>query len=157
MEDPTMDVEDIETVGPWTAHIETMDKALAASDAGESIRAWRWAYSAALSDPSWLGLFTVGRAALRLRALPSLTRETIARARETCWIALFRARQQRSLNGALSAAAVFDILGDREAFEQSMRVVEALANRTGEADGPDRVRLFIERLADQTRVAEQAP
>ena len=152
-----MPVGKIEALGPWTAHIEAMDQTLAERDPGASVSAWRRAYSSALSNPGWLGLLTVARAALRLRALPSLTREAVARARETCWIALFRARQQRSLDGALSAAAVFDILGDRAAFEQSMRVVEALANRTGDADGADRVRLFIERLADQTRVAEQAP
>ena len=89
-----MDVENIETLGPWTAHIETMDKALAANDAGESIRAWRRAYSAALSHPSWLGLFTVATASLRVGTLPSLARSAAALARETYWIAFFRARQQ---------------------------------------------------------------
>jgi len=150
-------VSDVEMRGPWTAHIEAMDQTLADRDPGAAARAWRTAYSSALCNPGWLGLLTVARAALRLSAIPGLTQEAIARAGETCWIALFRARQQRSLNGALSAAAVFDVLGDRAAFEQSMRVVEALANRTGDADGADRARLFIERLADKTRVAEQAP
>ena len=150
-------VSEIERRGPWTAHIEAMDQSLAERDPGASVSAWRLGYSSALSDPGWLGLLTVARAAIRLGALPSLMREAVARARETCWIAFFRARQQRSLDGALSAAAVFDILGDRAAFEQSMRVVEVLAIRTGDAAGADRVRVFIERLADPTRVAEQAP
>ena len=148
---------DIETLGPWTAYIQTMDQTLAERDPDASVRAWRQAYSAALSDPGWLGLLTVATASLRLRAFPGLTREAVARARETYWIAFFRARQQRSLDGVLSAAAAFDSLGDCAAFERSMRVAEVLATRVGEAAAMDRVRLFIERLADQTRVAKQEP
>jgi hypothetical protein len=119
-------VGDIETVGPWTAHIQTMDRALADGDPHASVGAWRQAYSAALSDPGWRGLLEVATAALRLRVFPGLTGEAVTRARETCWIALFRARQQRSRDGVLSAAATFESLGDFTAFERSMRVAEAL-------------------------------
>src|SRR6185295_17700180 len=80
-------VSDVEMRGPWTAHIEAMDQTLAERDPAAAASAWRRAYSFALSDPGWLGLLTVARAALRLCALPSLTQETVARARETCWIA----------------------------------------------------------------------
>ena len=61
-----MPVGKIEAFGPWTAHIQAMDEALAANDTGESIRAWRLAYSAALSHPGWLGLFTVATASIRV-------------------------------------------------------------------------------------------
>jgi len=67
-----MPVGKIEAFGPWTAHIEAMDEALAANDTDDSIRAWRLAYSAALSHPGWLGLFTVATASLRLGTSPSL-------------------------------------------------------------------------------------
>ena len=85
---------DIETLGPWTAHIQTMDLSLAEGNPDASVRAWRLAYSAALSDRGWRGLLAVATASIRLRALPGLAGEAVARARETYWIAFFRARQQ---------------------------------------------------------------
>src|SRR5215467_6021911 len=56
----------VETLGPWTAHIQAMDQALQSNDPGESVRSWRQAYSSALSHPGWLGLLTVANASLRL-------------------------------------------------------------------------------------------
>jgi hypothetical protein len=150
-------VGDLETLGPWTAHIQTMDQTLAERDPRAAVGAWRQAYSAALSDPGWRGLLTVSTASLQLRAFPGFAGEAITRARETCWIAFFRARQQRSLDGVLSAAATFENLGDFAAYERSMRVAEMLATRTGEATAVDRLRLFMARLADPTRTAEQEP
>ena len=139
----------VEAFGPWTAHIQAMDQALLSGDPGESVRAWRQAYSAALSHPGWLGLLTVASASLRLAAFPGLARDAAARARETYWIAFFRARQQRSLNGVLHAAEAFGMLGDRSTVEQCMRVAEGLASRAGDSDELDRVRVIASRLADQ--------
>src|SRR6266446_8799712 len=146
----------IETLGPWTAHIQAMDQALVSDDPGESIRAWRQAYSSALSHPGWLGLLTVATASLRLGAFPGLARGAAARARETYWIAFFRARQQRSLNGVLHAAEAFGVLGDHSTVEQCMRVAEGLASRTGDAEELDRVRLIAARLADHAPQAERS-
>jgi hypothetical protein len=154
MEDSTMDVENIETLGPWTAHIETMDKALAANDAGESIRAWRRAYSAALSHPSWLGLFTVATASLRVGTLPSLARSAAALARETYWIAFFRARQQRSLTGVLRTAEAFAMLGDCDAAERCVHVAQALESSAGDAAEIDRVRVLAHRSDQRDAGAE---
>src|SRR5213594_1258034 len=67
----------VETLGPWTAHIQAMDQALQSNDPGESVRAWRQAYSSALSHPGWLGLLTVANASLR----PAASRELRAAAR----------------------------------------------------------------------------
>ena len=86
---------DIETLGPWTTHIQTMDLSLAEGNPDASVRAWRLAYSAALSDRGWRGLLAVATASIRLRALPGLAGEAVARARETYWIAFFRARHVR--------------------------------------------------------------
>ncbi len=146
----------IETLGPWTAHIQAMDQALLSGDPGESVRTWRQAYSAALSHPGWLGLLTVASASLRLAAFPGLARDAAARARETYWIAFFRARQQRSLNGVLHAAEAFGMLGDRSTVEQCMRVAEGLASRAGDSDELDRVREIASRLADQMPMEEQS-
>jgi hypothetical protein len=146
----------VETLGPWTAHIQAMDQALLSDDPGESVRAWRQAYSAALSHPGWLGLLTVASASLRLAAFSGLARDAAARARETYWIAFFRARQQRSLNGVLHAAEAFGMLGDRSTVEQCMRVAEGLASRAGDSDELDRVRVIASRLADQMPMEEQS-
>jgi len=146
----------IETLGPWTAHIEAMDQALESNDPGESIRAWRQAYSSALSHPGWLGLLTVANASLRLSAFPGLARDAAARARETYWIAFFRARQQRSLNGVLHAAEAFGLLGDYSTVEQCMRVAEGLATSTGDTEQLDRVRLIGARLSDHAPVEERS-
>src|SRR5262249_3193013 len=80
---------------------------------------------------------------------PGLARDAAARARETYWIAFFRARQQRSLNGVLHAAEAFAMLGDRSTVEQCMRVAEGLAARAGDAEELDRVRQIASRLAEQ--------
>ena len=145
----------IETLGPWTAHIQAMDQALMTNDPGESVRAWRQAYSSALSHPGWLGLLTVANASLRLGAFPGLARDAAARARETYWIAFFRARQQRSLNGVLHAAEAFGVLGDHSTVEQCVRVAEGLASRTGDAEELERVRQIAARLVDHAGAAER--
>ena len=74
----------IETLGPWTAHIQAVDQAVTENDPGEAVRAWRQAYSAALSHPGWLGLLTVAAASLRLDAFPGLARGATARASAMC-------------------------------------------------------------------------
>jgi hypothetical protein len=146
----------VETLGPWTAHIQAMDQAIQSDDATESVRAWRQAYSSALSHPGWLGLLTVANASLRLGVFPGLVRDAAARARETYWIAFFRARQQRSLNGVLHAAEAFGMLGDRTTVEQCMKVAEGLAARAGDAEELERVRVIAARLAEQSTLEERS-
>ena len=128
---------------------------LTVNDPGEAVREWRQAYSAALSHPGWLGLLTVADASLRLGAFPGLARAATARARETYWIAFFRARQQRSLNGVLHAAEAFGLLGDRSTVEQCIRVAEGLAVRANDAAEVDRVRLLVSQLADRSLAEER--
>jgi len=146
----------VETLGPWTAHLQAMDQAIQSDDATESVHAWRQAYSSALSHPGWLGLLTVANASLRLGVFPGLVRDAAARARETYWIAFFRARQQRSLNGVLHAAEAFGMLGDRTTVEQCMKVAEGLAARAGDAEELDPVPVIAARLAEQTPLEERS-
>jgi len=147
---------EIEALGPWTAHIQAMDQAVAEDAPGESVRAWRQAYSAALSHPGWLGLLAVAAASLRLGVFPGLARGAVARARETYWIAFFRARQQHSLTGVLHAAEAFSALGDRATVEQCLRVAEGLATRSGDVDDVDRVRLTASRLFERAPAEERS-
>src|SRR4029450_1806369 len=83
---------EIEALGPWTAHIQGMDHAVAEDPPGESVRAWRQAYSAALSHPGWLGLLAVAAASLRLGVFPGPARGAVARAGGTDWSPFFAGR-----------------------------------------------------------------
>src|SRR2546425_12712614 len=94
----------IETLGPWTAHIQALDQALTVNDPGEAVREWRQAYSPALSHPGWLGLLTVADASLRLGAFPGLAAAATARAPATPLLAFFRARRGRAPDACLHPA-----------------------------------------------------
>ena len=110
--------------GPWREYIRAMDLALAEANATAAVRAWRNAYAAALGTPGWRGL---AAASLRIGAIPGFANASEPLARETYWTALFRARQQGSLNGVLEAAEAFGTLGDRTMVAQCIRVAESLA------------------------------
>src|SRR5437660_3555800 len=99
-----------ESSGPWTEHIRAMDRALEQQNATAAGRSWRNAYAAALATPGWRGLVEVAAAALRIAAIPGFAKASEARAHETYWLALFRARQQGSLSGVLDAAEAFGAL-----------------------------------------------
>lgn len=139
----------IETLAPWTDHIRTMDQALAQTNATAAVRAWRSAYAAALGTPGWRGLVEVAAASLRIGTIPGFAKASEARARETYWTALFRARQQGSLNGVLDAAEAFGALGDRTMVKQCIQVAESLAALQGDAGGADRIRELAASLADR--------
>jgi hypothetical protein len=146
---------EIEPLGPWTGHLQAMNQALTDGDPSDSVRAWRQAYSAALSHPGWLGLLIVAASSLRLAAFAGLARSAAARARETYWIAFFRARQQRSLDGVLHAAEAFAQLGDRTTVEQCLCVARGLAARAGDSAEAERVRLSAVRLVERSMEAER--
>ena len=74
----------------------------------------------------------------------------MARARESYWIAFFRARQQSCLEGILSAADAFENLGDSAALERTIRAAEVLVTRTGEAGKIERLRRFIETVTGRS-------
>jgi hypothetical protein len=117
-----------------------MDQAVSEDAPGESVRAWRQAYSAALSHPAGSGLLAVAAASLRLGVFPGLAGAPSRGARETYGSRSSRA-QQHSLTGILHAAEAFSALGDRATVEQCLRVAEGLATRSGDVDDVDRVRL----------------
>lgn len=138
-----------EIPGPWTEYLHAMDQALADTNATAAVRAWRNAYAAALGTPGWRGLVEVAAASLRIGAIPGFGKASEARARETYWTALFRARQQGSLNGVLDAAEAFGALGDRAMVEQCIRVAESLTSLSGETDGAERIRVLAASLAER--------
>ena len=135
--------------GSWTQHLQRMDEALGEGNASAVVRAWRHAYAAALGSPGWVGLVEVAAASLRIGAIPGFARASEARARETYWTALFRARQQGSLNGVLDAAEAFGAIGDRSMVEQCIRIAESLAALNADSGTAERVRDLAARLAQR--------
>jgi hypothetical protein len=84
---------------------------------------------------------------LRLARASSGRRGFVPEARGLYLTALFRARQQRSVEGMLRAAEGFHQLEDREAAGQALRLAESLAGESGDARDLALVRGFAERLA----------
>jgi hypothetical protein len=142
--------------GPWREYIRAMDEALAEMNATAVVRAWRNAYAAALGTPGWRGLVEVASASLRIGAIPGFGKASEARARETYWTALFRARQQGSLNGVLEAAEAFGALGDHQMVEQCLRVADGLVALNADAAAADRIRTLAANVAERYLVAQRA-
>jgi hypothetical protein len=142
--------------GVWTPYLQEMDTALAAHDASAAVRAWRRAYAAALASPGWLGLVDVAAASLRIGRIPGFARASEARARETYWTALFRARQDGSLNGVLETAEAFGMIGDRSMVEQCIRIAESLAALTADGRAVETIRELASRLAERFLTTEPA-
>lgn len=124
---------------PWVVHIEVMDRAIETRNTTEAVRAWRAAYAAALEHPGWGGLVQVASASLRIGRIAGFAKASEARARETYWTALFRARRQGSLAGVLQTAEAFGVLGDHAMVEQCIRVAQGLAALGGDAATAARV------------------
>lgn len=132
--------------GPWTTHIEAMDRAVESGDTTAAVRAWRDGYGVALDHPDWAGLVHVAAASVRMGVLPGMRKACESRARETYCTALFRARKEGSLNGVLQTAEAFGSLGDRTMVEQCIKLAEGLAALGADADAASRVRVLTEDL-----------
>lgn len=132
---------------PWTVHIQAVDEALAKKNVSAAEQGWHAAYVSALRSLGWDGLVEVGDAALRIGEVANGRTASEAKARGTYWAALFRARQQGSLDGVLRTAEAFAALGDRAVAAQCLRLAEGLAARARDAYARARVRTIQERLA----------
>jgi hypothetical protein len=98
----------------WASLLTAFDDALARGDAGAALRTWTQAHSAALRSRHWEGLLAVGEARLRVERAADPEKAAVATAREAYLAALFRARQEGSLEGVIRAAEAFEALGDVE-------------------------------------------
>lgn len=118
-----------ETVAPaqdWRRPLAVASAALAAGDVGGATAPWREARRRALAAHAWEGLLEVGAAYRRLGDAGGFAHEATATARELFLAAMFRARNQRSLEGVLRAADAFAGLGDRDVVAVALRVAENL-------------------------------
>jgi hypothetical protein len=131
---------------PWTAHIRRMDDALAQTDISAAEQTWREAYGAALRSRRWDGLVAVGDASLRIAEVVGAREAPKAKARRLYLAALFRARDQGSLDGVLRSTEAFAALGDHEVAVQGVRIAEDLAARGRDAQAQARVRVLGKRV-----------
>jgi hypothetical protein len=131
----------------WRVHLAAMDEALDRQDLSAAERAWREAHLAAQGSWHWSGLIEVADGCLRLARASSTGCRLVPEARSLYLTALFRARQQRSVEGLLRAAEGFNRLEDHEATSQALRLAEDLAPANGDARDRALVRGFSERLA----------
>jgi hypothetical protein len=137
------------TSGPaplWMIHIGHVENALAKRDVGDAERHWHDAYGGALGSRHWEGMIEVGDAARRIGKISGSRATAEARARWAYLAALFRARQEKSLDGVLRTAEAFSSLGDREVVTQCLRTAERLASQARDPHANERVRALAERL-----------
>ncbi len=79
----------------------------------------------------------MGDAYLRIAGTAEGRKTAEAKARRIYLAALFRARQQRSVQGMLRTAEAFAALGDREVTEQCLILAERLAEEARDAEARD--------------------
>src|SRR2546422_1284226 len=106
---------------------------------------WRDAYAAARRGRHWEGLVAVGDVYRRLGGLGGFKKAAEVKARTIYLGALFRARQEASLDGVLRAAEAFAELGDAPVVEQCLKLARPLAAETRDARADRRLRVFAER------------
>lgn len=131
----------------WKLHLHKVDAALARNDLADALMLWREAYAAALKTRHWEGMVATGDAYRRLGERAGFRKASETKAREAYLAALFRARNEGSLEGVLRAADRFAELGDREVVEQCIRVAQSVAARTRDPRAEERLRAFTERWA----------
>lgn len=104
------------------------------------------AYRLAFGSRRWEPMLAVGDAYRTLggdaAGLPA-----VARAREAYLTALFRARQEGSVDAVLRVASAFETLGDHAVVQQAVVMAKRLATLSGDAADRAAVQRFSERLA----------
>jgi hypothetical protein len=128
------------------AALAAMDEALAREDLPGAVQAWRRARELALRSRGWRGPAEAADAELRLAVAIDRVRESKPTARELFLVALFRARAEGAVEGALHAAEGFARLGDRDATVLALRLAEKVAARHDDGQDRARVRLAEERM-----------
>ncbi len=139
----------------WKAQLASLDRALGANDVGQAMRAWRDAYGAALGSRRWESMFAVGQAALRIGGAAGTLKGHDERARQCYLMALFRARQQKSVDGVLLVAEAFADLGDVEVASRAIHIAGALTRR--QSDDGQRAASLRDRLRSPSAAPRDAP
>jgi hypothetical protein len=139
------------------AALAAMDEALARYDVPAAVQAWRQARDLGLRSRGWRGPAEAADAELRLAAVIERVDEAKRNARELWLVALFRARAEGAVDGALDAAEGFARLGDRDASVLALRIADKIAARNGAEGDRAHVRLVAERLARPAAAPASTP
>jgi len=139
---------------PWWPASEQVDAALARKEYSAALRAANEAYALALGSERWEGMVVAGDLYRRIGQATGLRVSFEARAREAYQKALFRARQQASIDGVLRAVEGFAALGDDKMVALGLRAADRLAIGSPEAQAD--VRTFRTRLGELRPAAGEA-
>jgi hypothetical protein len=137
----------------WVAAIRALDDALARGDVAAALAAREWAYRLAVASPGWEGLAAVGAASIRLGEASGLRPAMQRPARRAYLLALGRAQQQGSLEGALDATLALLALDERDLARRGLGIAERLAAQSRDAGAIERARALREQLAASARPA----
>jgi hypothetical protein len=110
-----------------SAQLAAVDVALAQHNGPAATGALQSAYQAALGGRRWQGMIAYGDAAQRVAKLTGAHQVGLEQARRAYLLALYRARTERSVEGALAATQSFMWLGDREVAQGCLSVARRLA------------------------------
>ena len=119
--------------------ITAIGEAVQRGDLAAARAAWHDAYRSLRRTRDWQSMAALGDTALGIAGASGARQQWEADARQAYLGALFRARAEASLDGALRATDAFATLGDRDVAEEGLRIAESIALRTGTAEARDRV------------------
>jgi len=134
-------------------HVELLNQALAGNHIGLAAFTWQDAYALLLASRQWESALLVGDAALAIGDASGSRIGWTSRARDCYSLALFRARRQASLDGALEATRRLSILGDDEATARGIAVAWALAK---DAESRGRVQEVVAHTGEPAFARAQA-
>ena len=122
----------------WELRLTSVDRAIQKNDIRLAHRLWSDAHGVALQSDRWEPMLAAGQAALHIGRAAGTTGRVEAEVRRCYLTALFRARDQHSIEGVLFVAEAFARLGDLEAARGAVRVADTLARLPREAGRPPR-------------------
>lgn len=140
----------------WAQYIEVMDDALTRGDMNAAEMARQAAFLAARGSRRWDAMAAVGDASVRLMKSPGASPTVRPEAQRIYRWALFRARQQGSLEGVMRVSKAFIELGDREAARDGLAMATAMLTGTDGAHDADQVKALSDRLDDQASNSEES-
>jgi len=144
-------------VALWASHLQRQDNALRRNDVSVAVRAWHDAYVAALGSRRWEGMLAVGDAALRVGDVTRARLVAGSKARQAYLGALFRARDEQSLDGLLNVGAAFAALGDNALAIHCLRIAEPFIATDSDGTGAQRMRVLEDRLGEPSLAERRTP
>lgn len=140
----------------WEQYIQAMDDALARGDFYAADLARETAYLMALGSRRWDAMAAVGDAYVRFVDCPGASPTLRPDVRRIYRSALFRAREQGSIEGMLRVSEAFAALGDTEVAREGLAMAAAMAAGSRGSYEAARVEALAERLDNQASSHEKS-